>query len=383
MSTPSPARHLRQGYSTGACVTACIVAALDTLLSPQVPISIDQGIAILFPDGETRTLPLKHRGRDFASIIKDGGDDPDCTHGAELYARVRRATPEEAKKGDYLLSIKTGLLIISAVEGIGLCTRPGLDCEQGHWAINKGPRRMITDNMALRDLDTGCFLAEIGVKNGEKLAKKTLNAQLGIIGGISILGTTGIVRPFSHEAYIETIRICMRSTRLMGYDEVILATGGRTQSAARKHLPNLPEVSFVCMGDFIGDSLRAAAEQQMKRVTVACMPGKLCKYAAGFENTHAHKVDQDMVLFLHTLVKIQPPTPENREAISLCASVRQALGYVPAPFHLPLYAALCQQAFHQFSSKASGIEFRLLVYDFDGELLLESHSTPTPPSCHL
>lgn len=374
-STP-PKNTLRQGFSTGACVTACIAAAWDSLLSQIASVSDGGQISILFPDGEKRALSLKHRECGFASIIKDGGDDPDCTHGAELYARVRRATPDEASPEDYLLTMENGSIIISAVEGIGLCTRPGLDCEQGRWAINAGPRRMITDNMESRNLASGCFLAEIGVKNGEKLAKKTLNAQLGIIGGISILGTTGIVRPFSHEAYIETIRICMRSTRLMGFDEVVLATGGRTQSAARKHLPDIPETSFVCMGDFIGDSLRAAQEQNMKRVTIACMPGKLCKYAAGFDNTHAHKVDQDMALFLRTLEKFQTPTPDVREAISHCASVRQAMEYVSAPFHLPLYSDLCLQAFRQFSLKASGLEFRLLIYDFDGSLLLESHSTP-------
>lgn len=381
MSSASPSHPLRQGYSTGACVTACITAAWDSLLSPGAPSEEAKGWEVLFPDGKQRNLTLKNRTTGFASIIKDGGDDPDCTHGAELYARVRPAEQDEAEAEDYLLCIKDAVLILRAIEGIGLCTRPGLDCDRDHWAVNTGPRRMITENLEWRGLASGCFLAEIGVKKGEKLAQKTLNAQLGILGGISILGTTGIVKPFSHEAYIETIRICMRSTRLMGCDEVVLCTGGRTMSSARKRLTDIPETSFVCMGDFVGDSLRAASEQQMKRVTISCMPGKLCKYAAGFDNTHAHKVDQDMALFLNTLEKLHIPVPEDRAAISCCASVRQALEYVPAQYHKPLYAGLCQQAFEQFSLKSPGLEFRLLICNFDGSLLLESVSTTPARPC--
>ena len=376
MSSTPTARTLKQGYSTGACVTACIAAAWDSLKSPN---NKEKNRSLLFPDGKERILPLKERSEGFASIIKDGGDDPDCTHGAEIYARIRPAQAEEANPEDYLLCIGQAKLILRAVEGIGLCTRPGLDCEQGRWAVNIAPRRMMSENLHREGLESGCFLAEIGVKNGEKLAKKTLNAQLGILGGISILGTTGIVRPFSHDAYIETIRICIRSTRLMGFDEVVLCTGGRTQSSARTHLPHIPEVSFVCMGDFVGDSLRTAKAQNMKRVSIACMPGKLCKYAAGFENTHAHKVDQDMLLFLRTLEKFHTSEDSDRDAILSCASVRQALEYVPEHLRITLYGDLCRQAFAQFALKAPGLEFRLLVYNFDGILLLESQSTTTPP----
>lgn len=378
-------KTLRKGYSTGACVTTVITAAWVSLQSsgPNAERRTGDNMVwdVLFPDGEKRALPLKQISPGFAALIKDGGDDPDCTHGAEIYARVRPARSEEAGPEDYVICAGGGMMILRAVEGIGLCTRPGLDCERGHWAINIGPRRMIADNLTWRGLDSGCFLAETGVINGEKLAQKTLNAQLGVLGGISILGTTGIVRPFSHEAYIETIRICMRSTRLMGFEEVVLCTGGRTQSAARRHLPDIPEVSFVCMGDFIADSLRAARDQEMKRVTIACMPGKLCKYASGFENTHAHKVDQDLPLFLKTLEKFHTPTEEERTDIASCASVRQALEHVPAEYHLPLFADLCRQAFVQFARRAPQIHFRLLIYYFDGSLLLDEHSTPSPPPC--
>lgn len=374
------ARHLRKGYTTGACVTAAIMAAWRTLHSEVQEKSPEQ--TILFPDGQKRELPLKEQSSGFASLIKDGGDDPDCTHGAEIYARIRPAFQEEAGEHDYIIQSGNGLLLLRAIEGIGLCTRPGLDCMPNHWAINQGPRRMIADNLADLQEFSGCYLAEIGVKNGSRLALKTLNSQLGIQGGISILGTTGIVRPFSHEAYIETIRICIRSTRLSGLDEVVLCTGGRTQSTARKYLPSIPGPSFVCMGDFIAESLNSARDQCLPRVTVACMPGKLCKYAAGFDNTHAHRVRQDIDLFLKTLLRFHTASPDEQHAIADCASVRQALEHVPFHLRLPLLKDLCRQAFDQFARRAPHITFRLLLCDFDGSLLLDTTSFDFSPPCH-
>ena len=194
---------LRKGFSTGANAAAAITAAWKTLNGEE----INGPLPLLFPDGETRTLPLADCAPGFARIVKDGGDDPDCTHGAVLEARVSAAVPEQAAREDYLLPIGRALLILRSGGGIGLCTLPGLDCEQHKWAINHGPRRMIADNLARAGMREGCWLAEISVRDGEKLAGKTLNPLLGVVGGISILGTSGIVRPYSHEAYIATIRI--------------------------------------------------------------------------------------------------------------------------------------------------------------------------------
>lgn len=282
MSSPFP-QPLRKGFSTGANAAAAITAAWRTLNGE----NISESIPLLFPDGETRTLPLAASEPGFSRIIKDGGDDPDCTHGAVMEARVRAAVPEEAAPEDYLLSIHGATLILRSAGGIGLCTLPGLDCEQHKWAINQGPRRMIADNLARSGMREGCWLAEIRVRDGERLAGKTLNPLLGVVGGISILGTSGIVRPYSHEAYIATIRICVRSTRLSGFDKAVFCTGGRTAALAKSLLPGYPSISFICIGDFIAESLQSAGEQGMAEAVVACMPGKLCKYAAGFANTHA------------------------------------------------------------------------------------------------
>lgn len=358
---------LRKGFSTGANAAAAITAAWKMLNGE----NIHGAVPLLFPDGVTRTLPLAACTPGFARIIKDGGDDPDCTHGAVLEARLSAAAPEQAAPEDYLLPVGQALLILRAAGGIGLCTLPGLDCEQHKWAINHGPRRMIADNLARSGMQEGCWLAEISVKDGERLAGKTLNPLLGVVGGISILGTSGIVRPYSHEAYIATIRICVRSTRLSGFNKAAFCTGGRTAALAKSLLPDYPSISFICIGDFIAESLQSAVEQGMAEAVVACMPGKLCKYAAGFANTHAHKVAQDMPLFLRTAERHAPLSKEARRNILACSSVRQALALAPEEAHLSIYRDLAAEAQRQFRRHVPGLPVRFLISGFSGNLLLD------------
>lgn len=371
MSSPHH-QPLRKGFSTGANAAAAVTAAWKALNGKEAA----GGIPLLFPDGETRILVPAICVPGFARIIKDGGDDPDCTHGAVLEARVTAADLEQAAPEDYIIPVGDAFLILRSAGGIGLCTLPGLDCEQHKWAINQGPRRMIAENLALAGMKEGCWLAEISVKDGERLARKTLNPLLGVVGGISILGTSGIVRPYSHDAYIATIRICVRSTRLSGFDKAVFCTGGRTSSLARTVLPEYPAISFICIGDFIAESLRSAREQGMTEAVVACMPGKLCKYAAGFANTHAHKVAQDMRLFLRTAELHAPLSGEARRSIRSCSSVRQALAMVPEEVHLSLFRDLAAEAARQFSRHVPGLPVRFLISDFSGNLLLDL------PPCH-
>lgn len=378
---PAASGHpLRYGYSTGACAAAAISAAWQALEDGLTRQSGALTCSLLFPDGLRRKLPLASWQPGCASIVKDGGDDPDCTHGALIRATVRPAAPHEAGPHDYILTIGSGTLILRAAGGIGLCTLPGLDCEQNRWAVNEGPRRMIAENLRAAGYASGCCLAELSIDRGEELSTKTLNSRLGIIGGLSVLGTTGIVRPFSHEAYIATIRICTRSAALRGADTVVYCTGGRTQTAAQARLPHLPPENFTCIGDFIADSLAAAEQNGIRTAVVACMPGKLCKYAAGYANTHAHRKEQDMQLFLKTLKRHHAATVEEERAILACASVRQALENVPLPNRLPLLADFCEQAASSFARHAPSLRTRLLIFDFDGSFLLE-HPAPSAP-CH-
>ncbi len=361
-------KRLRWGYSTGACAAALASAAWLRLQGEE-----PDRVAVRFLDGVERLLPLlKPEAGRMAAIRKDGGDDPDCTHQAVLFANFRECGSGESRSEDYQLRIGGGTVILRGAEGIGLCTRPGLDCEQGKWAINAGPRRMIAENLARLGLDSGCWLLEIGVEKGAELAKNTLNPHLGIVGGLSLLGTTGLVRPYSHDAYIETVRICVRSHHLSGGTSMVLCTGGRTRAGAGQRLPQLPETAFACIGDFIAESLAAACAFGMREITVACMGGKLCKYAAGFDNTHAHKVSQDMELLREAVRRTLPEACALHTALEHSVSVREALLSIPEPSRIPLLRSLAHTALESFAKRCGDtVALRILAFDFDGSFLFE------------
>lgn len=333
-----------------------------------------KNVELLFPDGEMRSLPLlEHAPKGMVGIEKDGGDDPDCTHGAHLYASLRHcgaAKAEEfAGEHDYIVRTEDAALVLRAVEGVGLCTRQGLHCDCGKWAVNSGPRTMLAANMAHYGM-RGTWLLELGVVDGESMAVHTLNPLLGVTGGISILGTTGRVRPYSHEAYIETVRICVRSHTISGGTEMVLCTGGRTMRGAKEFLPHLPETAFVCIGDFIAESVKAAAD--MRRITVACMAGKLCKYAAGFENTHAHKVRQDMELMQRVVADLYPQNGALQGQIAQCVSVREALLYLRVEEQEKVLHTLADTALEQlYAFGGSRAEVRVLLFDFEGKFCFE------------
>ncbi len=362
-------KTLRWGYSTGACAAAVAVAAWQRLTHGETPACV----RLRFLDNKDRILPLLEPGAGrMAAIRKDGGDDPDNTHGAIIYANIRPCAPDEAGNEDYTLVIGDATVILRGVEGVGLCTRIGLDCEQGRWAINTGPRHMIAVNFCLARITPGCWLLEIGVENGRELARRTLNPRLGVQGGISILGTTGLVRPYSHEAYIDTVRICVKSHYLSGGSTMVFCTGGRTKSGAAAHLSELPETAFVCIGDFIAESLAVACRYDMREIVVACMPGKLCKYAAGFENTHAHKVDQDMNLLCAEVRSALPAESALHDALEHSVSVREALLSLPEAARPELLQRLARIALEQFARRCTGgPALRLLVFDFEGHFLFE------------
>ena len=240
------------------------------------------------------------------------------------------------------------------------------------------------------------WLFLLGVEDGEEIAKHTLNSHLGIHGGISILGTTGHVRPYSHDAYVETVRICVRSNQLSGESHMVFCTGGRSQKAAKIYYPHLLETSFVSIGDFIGESIKAAKKYEMKQVTISCMGGKLCKYAAGFENTHAHNVAQDMQLLREQIILAldfdknadKNTDKQNNAQVSeqkntyesLCSelqnvqSVREALVYLPPDVRLLVLSELANKAFTFFHSLCSDIEFGILLCDFNGDIIFEKRS---------
>ena len=221
----------------------------------------------------------------FAEIKKDAGDDPDITHGAVIGCRIR-------------LNDNPGEIKLLRGEGVGLVTRPGLAVPVGEPAINPVPRRMIRNEITSRlprDFRGGVE-ATLYIKSGEKLAKKTLNPRLGIVDGLSILGTTGIVKPFSARAYKETIDICLRGARMEGHDRIILTTGGKSEKFMKRLYPDIDDICLVQFADFLHYATSEAAAMGFKTLLFGCFFGKLCKWAMGYEYTHAHTRSQNMKL---------------------------------------------------------------------------------------
>jgi cobalt-precorrin-5B (C1)-methyltransferase len=265
---------LRRGWTTGTCATAAAKAACLLLRDGDAPSEVE--VPLPRSDGRPR-FPLERCDMEgecaVAVVVKDAGDDPDVTHGAHLTARVRlRGTPG--------LELRGG-------EGVGVVTKPGLGLDVGGPAINAGPRRQIAAAVAeVFDLDAVGVEVEITVPGGEKMGRRTSNPRLGIMGGISILGTTGIVRPFSTAAWRASVGQAIDVMDAQGARTLVLTTGGRSERAARKLEPELPEVCFVEVGDFTGYAIKRAVSLEFERCVFIGMAGKLSKLGAGILMTH-------------------------------------------------------------------------------------------------
>jgi cobalt-precorrin-5B (C1)-methyltransferase len=278
-------RPLRRGWTTGTCATAAAKAAYAALVTGEFPDPVE----VTLPRGGRPAFALamtrKDQGSATAGVIKDAGDDPDVTHGALVLATVRRGTPGAG-------------VTFRAGEGVGTVTRPGLPLPPGEPAINPVPRRMIHDAIAEvadaarvpADVDV-----EIAVPGGEALAARTLNGRLGIIGGLSILGTTGIVVPYSCSAWIHSIHRGIDVARAAGLDHIAGATGAASEAAVQK-LHNLPETALIDMGDFVGGMLKYVRVHPVARVTIAGGVAKMTKLAQGMLDLHSKRGAVDLAL---------------------------------------------------------------------------------------
>lgn len=274
-------RPLRSGFTTGACAAAAAKAAAQMLSDPSF--GAQRSISIPFPDGDRHAFEISSCGRKgdsiYASVIKDAGDDPDVTNGAEITATVRALYDSEG-------------IIIKGGSGIGLATKPGLPVKAGEPAINPVPRKMLKDALmessffTKRDpgLPKGIEVT-LSITDGERLAKKTLNHRLGIVGGLSVLGTTGIVRPLSAEAWTATIVASMDVAKATGQREIVLSTG-RTSENAHKRCFNLPEECYVMMGDYIEFAIKEAEGHRFEAVHLSAQWAKMLKIAMGIAQTH-------------------------------------------------------------------------------------------------
>lgn len=270
---------LRNGYSTGTCVTIAAKAAALQLFDD----FIESPIGVQIPTGDYVEFDVYNLFRDgdvaSASVTKDGGDDPDDTHGLEIGCRVR-------------LIEKVGVTFRRGV-GIGLVTLPGLSLEVGEAAINPTPREEITKmlyKLAFKYDYLGGFEVEPFVPEGEEVAKKTFNPRVGIIGGISIIGTTGVVKPYSSDAFVASIEQGLNLLKVNGGEHVVLNSGGRSEKFVRLKYPNLDTYSFIQYGNFIGETLKIIREKGFSRVSLCIMLGKAVKLAEGHLDTHSHKV---------------------------------------------------------------------------------------------
>jgi cobalt-precorrin-5B (C1)-methyltransferase len=269
-------RGLRTGWTTGTCAAAAAKAAATALVTREVQRVVEIGL----PSGRRVSFPVEscrigadEGPRAEAVVVKDAGDDPDVTDGAHLTASV-------SWLGQAGLELDGGM-------GVGVVTKPGLGLALGGPAINPVPRKMITEAVSEAvDLAERGLRVIISVPDGERMARKTTNGRLGILGGISILGTTGIVRPFSTASWRASVEQAVAVLAAQGERSLVLCTGGRTEKGAMALLPGLPEMCFVEVGDFTGAALRRAVQHEVGRVVFVGMAGKLTKLAAGVLMTH-------------------------------------------------------------------------------------------------
>lgn len=425
--TPSPPPaatrrkgHLRCGFSTGTAVTAAARAALRLLLTGDAPTVV----AVRLPAGYYLPVSIREnrifQGIAVASAIKDGGDDPDVTHNAELRASVRLfripraardpgAPPSSLRSPDEWKE-SPGIRIIGG-EGVGIATKAGLPIGIGEPAVNPAPRGMLLQNLTEEMLSQGSstprcgwepgdatprkskdiprpnvFLpfttddriltdilieVEIQVPRGAELAVRTLNPRLGIVDGISILGTTGLVRPFSHKAYEETIQAALSVAVSNGCKEVVLSTGGKSERLAQAMLKMPRSESFVQIADFFAFALGEARKMGFEKVVLSAFFGKVVKMAQGHPYTHAHTTPLDLsplagvareagfdALFCRDLASANTA----RHALELLLA-EGAAGVIRTVAERAMEEA-CRFGGHSFST-------RLLLFDYDGSFLVD------------
>ena len=299
---------LHSGLTTGTCATAAAIAAATRLLTGETP----DEVPVILPNGETIPVPVGY-GEDHAYCIKQAGDDPDVTDGIEVRAAVRQADQ----------------FAICGGEGVGKFTLPGFDYPVGEPAINKAPRQMIRHN--LEKLSTvNCQLSiTISVPQGEDIARRTFNPRLGIEGGISIIGVSGIVKPFSEEAFIESIRKCMEVAKASGTDRVVLHSGMKSEGFLQTHYPDLPQQAFVEYGNAIGATLQIANELDIPRITLGIMLGKAVKLAEGHLDTHSKKQTMNKAFIIQMLEESGCDTKVIEQIASITLA-RELWGIIPS-----------------------------------------------------
>lgn len=350
-------RGMRTGFTTGACATAAATAATQALLTQgqvaQVTIHLPAGSDAAFTLARCEVTPDACT----CCVIKDAGDDPDVTHGAEICATVRRSS-------------EPGVQLSGGV-GVGTVTRPGLGLEVGGPAINPVPRRMIVDHVTAAAglaLATHGLSVEISVPEGERIATKTLNGRLGIVGGISILGTTGIVQPWSTAAWRASVEQAVDVAAANGQTHIVLTTGGRSEKYAMALL-GLPEVAYVEMGIFTGHALKRCVARGSRRVTLGGMVGKYAKLAQGHFQTHVagNQVDTRFLADLAAECGAGPALVTEIQGANTARHVQELVLAASLPGYLQRLTQLV--ADRSVTYVKGKLEVEAVLFDFDGTVL--------------
>ena len=349
---------LRTGFTTGSCATAASKAGVLAIKNQKIIENVD----IILP--KRSRLEIKINSCEFknnsakCSVIKDGGDDPDVTHGAAIFVNIE-------------LTDVVGEIEIDGGEGVGRVTKPGLGLEIGSAAINPTPKKMILENVkeiGEELLEKNGIRIVVSVPKGKELGPKTDNPRIGIMRGISILGTSGIVIPYSTASFAAAIRQQISVVNTMNDDSVVLTTGGRSEDFARKII-DLPDHSFIQMGDFSGYTIKQCAKQELKKAYVAGFIGKLAKMAAGVKQTHVKGGKVDMK-FLSELAKRCNAGEETISKILGANTARNVQEIVMEDKIDGFFDEVTKEACVQMRQHSEGkIPVEVILFDFDGTVL--------------
>ena len=354
MEVEKPEGPLRYGWTTGSCAAAAAKAAYAALLTGEFP----DPVTVRLPRGETPAFALAVQklepGAATAGIVKDAGDDPDVTHGALILVTVR---PGEPGSG----------VVFRAGEGVGMVTKPGLPVPPGEPAINPVPRVMIRNavaEIATAHGGSGDVEVTIAIPGGEKLAERTVSARLGIVGGLSILGTTGIVVPFSCAAWIHSIYSGIDVARAEGLTHLAGSTGA-TSEAAVQRLYNLPEVALIDMGDFVGGMLKYLRRHPVPRITVAGGFAKMVKLGQGLLDLHSRRGEVDRPWLAEKLAEAGGDA-KLVAAVATANTAAEVMGWA-AERQLPLAELVARAAWDTAARVIGGTEMELEILVFDRE----------------
>jgi cobalt-precorrin-5B (C1)-methyltransferase len=353
---------LRTGFTTGTSAAAATKAALIALLSRKTV----RDVSVLLPKGNIMNVriawtTIEEPYSATASVIKDAGDDPDVTNRAEICSTV-------------CLTNKIGTISIDGGKGVGRVTKPGLGIDIGKAAINQSPIKMM--EKAVAEVAGECLKAHgvkivISVPRGEEIAKKTENPRLGIIGGISILGTTGIVFPYSTASFAASIRQALDVALAMGDDWIILTTGGRSEDFAKELFDNtLQDHCFVQMGDFVGYSIRQCVLKKIRKATIAGFVGKLTKMSMGVRQTHVRGSHVDMEFMAQLACECFPTISRSLlEEIKNANTARHVFEIITAHGITGFFDLICKKVYEHMLEYSKGeLELEVIMFDFDGNI---------------